>query len=65
MPSSSNSQDTLNRNRSRSVGHILETNFDDPEPRPGELANNAHSRSMDGHQNAKMSLAPQPLETGL
>lgn len=61
---SSNSQDTLNRNRSRSVGHILETNFDDPEPKPGEL-NNAHSRSMDGHQIAKMSLAPQPLETGL
>jgi len=64
MPTSS-SQDTLNRNKSRSVGHILETNFDDPEPKPGELANNAHSRSMDGHQIAKMSLAPQPLETGL
>ena len=62
-----NSTDTLNRNRSRSVGHILETNFDEPEPKPtASQLNNAHSRSMDGQQIAKLSLGPQQLlETGL
>lgn len=59
--------ETLDMKRSRSVGQILETNFDDPEPKPGELSQqpNGHSRSMDGQQMAKLSLAPQLLETGL
>ena len=56
--------DTLNRSRSRSVGQILETNFDDPEPSPS-INTNGHSRSMEGPHLAKLSLTPQLLETGL
>ena len=65
------SRDTLNRSRSRSVGQILETNFDDPEPAIMPASgvsrmNNGHSRSMEGPQLAKLSLTPQQLlETGL
>jgi len=57
--------DTLNRSRSRSVGQILETNFDDPEPSPIMNMNNGLSRSMEGPHLAKLSLTPQLLETGL
>ena len=58
------------RSRSRSVGQILETNFDDPEPAMMPASgvsrmNNGHSRSMEGPQLAKLSLTPQLLETGL
>ena len=57
--------DTLSRSKSRSVGQILETNFDEPEPQP--MAN-SHSRSMDGSNMNKLSVATSPLqllETGL
>merc|ERR1712062_3149 len=47
--------DTL-RSKSRSVGQILETNFDEPEPQA--MTANSHSRSMDGSSNMnKLSVA--------
>ena len=36
------SKDTLNRSRSRSVGQILETNFDEPDPTPSMLGMISH-----------------------
>ena len=61
--------------RSRSVGQMLETNFDDEEAPPGgggqgpqestPLKNNGHSRSLGGSGLFKLSMGEAPLETDM